>query len=141
MIGKIEVNFHKRSIHKKKPFVLIGNEIDGRLFCDTLMEFKNFTELKEKLPKVIKKIKGEGEWAFELYQVDKSCKIWHRWGYYKYPNRGKKIFRYDYCDAPIETVEFDDNEMLIFGVNQDSRGIRTQGISFTVSKINLIWTT
>ena len=101
---EIEVRKHRRTLERDKPFVLLGNEIDGRLFCHSHFEFKSFEELKERLPKVLKTIKGEGEWAFDLYQVPDDYRIWRRYGYYRYPNRGKSILKHSYMNYSINAV-------------------------------------
>lgn len=136
---KIEVRKHRRTLDRNKPFVLIGNEIDGRLFCHTHFDFKNFEELKERLPKVMKAIKGEGEWAFDLYQVPNEYKIWHRWGYYSYPNRGKKLLTYDYCKVPIKAVEVDKREIKILGSYTLKQEINNECKKIEVKTIQLNW--
>ena len=113
---KVEITKHQRTLEREKPFVLIGNEIDGRLFCPHIYDFKNFSDLKKRLSDILKSIRGEGEWAFDLYQVEADYKIWHRYGYYKYPHRRKFIFKYDYCHKPIKKVIIGTNKIEMIGI-------------------------
>jgi len=115
MKDNVEIRKHKRTIEKRRPFVLIGNEIDGRVFGPLMYNFKSFADLKKRLPEILISIKGEGEWIFELYQVEKDYKIWHRYGYYQYPNRGKRVFKYSYMNCPLKAVEINKTEIILFG--------------------------
>lgn len=109
---EIKIRKYQRTLERDMPFVFIGNEIDGRLFCQDFHEFENFEELKEKLPDILKSIKGEGEWAFDLYQVPDNYRIWNRWGYYSYPNRGKSVLKHSYMNYSINAVVI--NQVNIF---------------------------
>ena len=128
---------YKKRLHRNRPFLLLGNQIDGQLFCDLKYYFKNLSELKKKLPETLAQIKGEGEWAFELYQVPKDHKIWHRWRYYKYPSRGTTLFRYDYMSLPIQAVEFSRNEISFVGARIDDFGFSKDEVEIEVSR--LVW--
>ncbi|MEX0723905.1 MAG: hypothetical protein WD053_08510 [Gracilimonas sp.] len=128
---------YKKRIHRNRPFLLLGNEIDGRLFSDKKYFFKNLSELKKNLPETLTQIKGEGEWAFELYQVPSDYKIWHRWGYYKYPSCGIKLFKYDYMSLPIHDVEFHEKEITFVGARVDDFGKSENKIKLKISR--LIW--
>ena len=100
-----EIRYKKR-LYRYRPFILLGNEIDGRVNSELFYTFKNLKALKKRLPEILVHIKGEGEWIFDLYQVPNGYKIWHRWGYFKYPNRGTKILTYSYMNLPLKAVEF-----------------------------------
>ena len=112
---EIIISKHRRTLERGTPFVFIGNEIDGQLFCQTVYEFKNFEELRERLPDILKSIEGEGEWAFDLYQVPEEFKVWRRWGYYRYPNRGKSILKHSYMNYAINAVVINEEKILLSG--------------------------
>lgn len=114
------ISTYKKKISRYRPFLLLGNAIDGRVLSKTNFEFNSLTDLKRNLPDALKSIRGEGEWVYELYQVPKNYKIWSRWGYYQYPNRGTKILTYNYHTPKIETVEFKDKELICMGVDNFS---------------------
>lgn len=130
---------YKKRIHRNRPFLLIGNHIDGRLFCDNLYKFETLTDLIENLKKVIFKIKGEGEWVFELYQVPKDYKIWFRWGYFKYPSRGIKLFTYSYMNLPIQVIEFKQNEISFIGSREDDFNLFTANEEKQISRVVWDW--
>jgi hypothetical protein len=79
-------------------FLLAGNNIDGRVNVWTEV-FQNFEEVKIRLPEIYANLEYEGEWDTSLYQVPDEFRIHHRWGYYKYPNRGRLVFNYSYMDV------------------------------------------
>lgn len=131
----VEVSTYKRTIKRNQPFLLLGNEIDGRIFCDQLYQFKNFLELREKLPFILPSIKGEGEWCFELYQVPKDYRIWHRYGYYKYPNRGTKLLTYNYLNLTIREVVFKKKEFLFVGATEFEASLYIEVIKLNLTLI------
>lgn len=92
-------------------FVLIGNNIDGRVNVWT-EEFQNFEEVKQNLPKIFKELDFEGEWTLKLYQVPDNYAIHHRYGYYKVPSRGKLVLEYSYMVAGDEIEIFITNKMI-----------------------------
>jgi hypothetical protein len=128
---------YKKRLYRNRPFLLLGNQVDGRLFCNDQYTFKNLSDLKTNLPEVVSNIKGEGEWVFELFQVPKDYKIWHRWGYYKYPNRGTKLFSYSYMSFPIKTVEFFENEISFVGTRLYDFSSSEDKIELVINR--LIW--
>lgn len=105
---------YTRKIDKHSKFILIGNNIDGRVQFD-FCEFANFKEVKEKLPKILYDIEAWGEWNLSLYQVPENYKIRRKYGYYKYPNRGKHIYAHTYMDWPIKDIHFKSNSILFIG--------------------------
>lgn len=137
MNENIDVIHHKRRIQKRKPFALIGNEIDGRLSCPHNYNFKSFTDLRKRLPVILESIKGEGEWTFDLYQVPKDYKIWHRWGYFKYPNRGVKLFTYSYMNLPIKAVEFYKREVSFVGTRMGGYSSSNDKLEIEISRLIL----
>lgn len=112
---RITISKNIRTLERDKPFVFIGNEIDGRLFCQRFYEFENFKELGERLPEILKLIKGEGEWAFDLYQVPDNYSIWRRWGYYRYPNKGKSVLTHSYMNHSINAVVIKEEKISLAG--------------------------
>lgn len=109
-----EEKSYTRKIDKHSKFILIGNNIDGIVqfnFC----EFANFEEVKEKLPQTLYDLEAWGEWNLSLYQVPENYKIRRKYGYYKYPNRGKHIYSHTYMDLPIKDVHFKRNSILFIG--------------------------
>lgn len=131
---------YKKRLNRYRPFLLLGNQIDGRLFCDKVFEFKNLKDLRERLPNALFQIKGEGEWDFELYQVPKEYKIYFRLGYYRYPNRGTKLFRYDYMNLPIKAVEFHDHEISFIGAMKcEEDRIKYVGSDIEVEINRIFW--
>lgn len=131
----IEEYKYKKRLHRNRPFLLLGNEIDGRLFCKKRFEFSNFKSLRDKLPLVIDKINGEGEWAFDLYQVPKDYRIWNRYGYYQYPNRGTKLFTFDYMNLPIKSVKFDEREITFIGTGIDNYSSTEPEIDVEINRV------
>ena len=125
---------YKKRLHRYRPFILLGNEIDGRVNCELFYTFNSFTALKKRLPEILVQIKGEGEWAFELYQVPKDYKIWHRWGYYKYPNRGIKLLTYSYMNLPLKTVEFFKKEITLVGAWTDTYSRKNNEIEIEITR-------
>ena len=130
---------YKKRLHRNRPFLLLGNEVDGRLFCDKKYYFKSLLDLKKNLQEVLAQINGEGEWVFELYQVPKEHKIWNRWGYYQYPSRGVKLFRYDYMSLPIKAVEFSTNEFSFVGARKDDFGFSDEDFEVEIDRISWEW--
>lgn len=130
---------YKKRIHRNRPFLLIGNQIDGRLFCDELCTFETLSDLKENLEMTISNIKGEGEWTFELYQVPKNYRIWFRWGYFKYPSRGIKLFTYSYMSLPIKVIEFKHNEISFIGSREDDFNFFTANEEKQISRVVWDW--
>jgi hypothetical protein len=109
-----EEKTYARTIDKFSKFVLIGNNIDGIVefsFC----EFANFEEVKEKIPQILYELVAFGEWDLILYQVPENYIIKKRYGYYKYPNKGRKIYEHNYMDLPIKDIHFKDNTILFIG--------------------------
>lgn len=108
----------KRIIDKNSTFVLIGNNIDGRVnfsFC----EFENFKKLSDELLGILSNLECCGEWNISLYQVKKPYKIWKKYEYYKYPSNGKLIFEHSYMNCPIREIIFKDNEIISIGTELD----------------------
>lgn len=130
---------YKKRLHRYHPFILIGNEIDGRVNCRLLYTFKNLTALKKRLPETLVQIKGEGEWIFELYQVPKNYRIWHRWGYYKYPNRGTKLLAYSYMNLPMKNVQFYKKEISFMGAEINNYRSSKAEIDVEISRLNWDW--
>lgn len=130
---------YKKRLHRDRPFVLLGNELDGRVFCDKVIEFQNFADLKERLPKLLKNIRGEGEWRFELYQVPTDYKIWHRHGYYRYPNRGTKLFTYSYMGPKIRELVFNDDEIVFVTGNCIEMGSFDDELEIELIRVEYSW--
>jgi hypothetical protein len=84
-----------RTIDRKSNFALIGNNIDGRV-NHRLTVFNDFSEVIDKLPKILSGIEGVGEWSLTLYQIPNDFKIRHLYGYYRVPYRGKSIIEVGY---------------------------------------------
>ena len=112
-----QVKTYKKRIIRHRPFLLLGNVIDGRILSGTLFKYNNLKELKRSLPKDLITIQAEGEWYFELYQVPKDYKIYYRRARYQYPERGTKIFFYDYHSPRIKSVEFKKNKLITTGID------------------------
>lgn len=100
-----------RRFDRFSKFVLIGNNIDGRVNVWT-EEFQNFEEVKQSLPKIFQELDFEGEWTLKLYQVPDNYTIHHRYGYYKVPSRGKLVLEYSYMVAGDEIEIFITNKMI-----------------------------
>jgi hypothetical protein len=101
-------------INKAAKFILIGNNIDGFVefnFC----EFKNFKTVEEELPVILFSLKACGEWDIKLYQVEDSYEIVRKYGYYKYPKKGKLIYTHSYMDSPIKDVQFRTKSIIFIG--------------------------
>jgi len=109
---------YSHKINKASKFILIGNNIDGGVefnFC----EFKDFKEVEVKLPEILYKLKAFGEWDLKLYQVEDSYKVVKKYGYYRYPKKGKLIYCYDYQEIPIKEIKFEKNIVIFIGVQLD----------------------
>ena len=130
---------YKKRLHRYRPFILLGNEIDGRVNCELFYTFNNLTSLKKSLPDILVQIKGEGEWVFELYQVPKEYKIWHRWGYYKYPNRGTKLLKYSYMNLPMVAVRFYENEINFVGAWKDKYARYSGEMKIEINRLFWDW--
>lgn len=92
---------HKRKFSRFdrfSKFVLIGNDIDGRVNID-IIEFENYEEVKIRLPKIFENLWFEGEWRIHLYQVPQKWSINYKYGYYRVPRRGKLVFEFTYMHA------------------------------------------
>lgn len=117
-ISEVKINYYekkyKRKIDKGSKFILIGNNIDGVVHFD-FCEFANFEEIMEKLPKILYELNAYGEWDLKLFQVPENYKIKIKYGYYKYPNKGKLIYTHNYMDTPIKNVEFKKNSIVFLG--------------------------
>jgi hypothetical protein len=87
-----------KSFNRFSKFVLIGNNIDGFVNIK-LVEFKNFEEVKKKLPSIINALNFEGEWNLSLYQIPDNLIIKHLYGYYIAPKRGKLILELTYMNV------------------------------------------
>jgi len=109
---------YKRSIDFNSNFLLIGNNIDGRVDVD-IVNFNNFEELKLSLPAILVNLECSGEWNLKLYQVPQQFKIIKKYGYYKVPSRGKLIFEHSYMDYHIKSVDFNGIKMEIIGSYMD----------------------
>jgi hypothetical protein len=105
---------YKRSIDYNSNFILIGNNIDGNVNLDSIT-FRDFEDLKLRLPQIFDNLEYFGEWDLKLYQVSNSCQIIKKYGYYKIPNSGKLIFEYNYMDYHIKSILFKDQKMEIIG--------------------------
>lgn len=113
-----EEKIQKRKINTYSHFILIGNTIDGFLdfeFC----EFENFQDVQNRLLKILKSIKFEGEWDIKLYQVDEVYKIKNLYGYYKVPKRGKLIYTHSYMNNPVKEIIFSNDTITFIGVCMD----------------------
>lgn len=133
---------YKKRLHRNRPFILIGNEIDGRIDCKLFYLFENLKALKETLPEILVQIKGEGEWVFELYQVPGDYKIRHRWGYYRYPNHGIKILEHSYMNLPIKAVQFRDHEISFIGAmksDEDYNRYVKSNVEVEINRITWKW--
>lgn len=108
----------KRIIDKNSTFILIGNNIDGRVNF-TFREFINFKELQDELLGILGNLECCGEWNISLYQVKKPYKLWKKYEYYKYPSNGKLIFEHSYMNCPIREIIFEDNEIIFIGTELD----------------------
>ena len=108
----------KRKIDQNSKFILIGNNIDGSVNFE-FSEFDCFEQVKEKLPQILFNIKGYGEWNLSLYQVDNEYKITKKYGYYKYPKKGKLLFSHTYMNLPIKDIQFKNNEIIFIGCQLD----------------------
>ena len=71
---EIIISKRRRTLERETPFVFIGNEIDGQLFCQTFYEFENFEELRERLPDILKSIKGKGSGLLIYIKCRKSLR-------------------------------------------------------------------
>lgn len=115
---KYPVNYtekiYKRKINPNAKFIMIGNNIDGNVDFD-FCEFQNFEQLKLNLLNYLQNLKACGEWRIELYQVTKPYTIKRRYGYYKYPSRGKLIFTHSYMDCPIKEIIFQNKQIIFIG--------------------------
>jgi len=109
---------YKRTINKNSTFVMIGNNIDGMVDF-SFREFENFDHLSNELSGILSNLKCCGEWDINLYQVEKPYKVWHKYGYYKYPNKGKLIYCHNYMDWPIKAIEFKEKEVIFIGTDLD----------------------
>lgn len=105
---------YKRSIDYNSNFLLIGNNIDGYVSLN-IITFRDFDDLKLRLPKIFYDLEYFGEWDLKLYQVANSFKIIKKYGYYKVPNSGKLIFQHNYMDLHIKKIIFKDNKMEMMG--------------------------
>lgn len=97
----VEIFNRVRNFNKFRPeskFLVIGNDIDGKVNVG-IKEFTSFEELKIKLPEIIKKLKFEGEWVIELYQIPDNYQIIKQYGYYKVPKPAKKVLKINYMDV------------------------------------------
>lgn len=103
---------YKRTIDYSANFLLIGNKIDGFVDIDEI-QFKNFEELKLKLPSILSKIECFGEWQINLYQISKPYRIRKKYGYFKVPTRGKLVFEHSYMNYPINSVYFLEDKIQI----------------------------
>lgn len=130
---------YKKQFKRYSPFLLLGNEIDGKILCEKKYDFRSYSELKKRIPKILTEIEGEGEWVFELYQVENDYRIWHRWGYYRYPNKGRKIFKYDYCDLPLREVIFARKEILLIGSAFSCDNYPNRTFDISIQKIKWNW--
>jgi len=110
---------YKKRLHRKRPFILIGNNIDGRIWSQMSYHYKNLAELEQNLYSNLSEIKAEGEWRFDLYQVPKDHKIYFRLGRFKYPDRGTKLLSYSYMNLPILSVQFRKKEISLIGADRD----------------------
>jgi len=110
---------YKKRLHRNRPFILIGNNIDGTIWTSMNYHYKNLTDLEQYLYSNLSEIKAEGEWKFDLYQVPKDYKIYYRLGRFKYPNRGTKLLSYSYMNLPILDVVFDKKEISLIGAERD----------------------
>lgn len=108
----------KRIKDKNSTFILIGNNIDGRVDF-TFREFTDFKELKGELLEILSNLVCCGEWNISLYQVKKPYTIWKKYEYYKYPSNGKLIFEHSYMNCPIREIIFEDNEIIFIGTELD----------------------
>lgn len=108
----------KKIINPNAKFILLGNRIDGYLSFN-FQEFKDFNEVKEKLFDILYGIECGGEWDISLYQVREDYKIKYKYGYYKVPDKGKKIYSHSYMDHAVSQITFTENSMIIYGTYMD----------------------
>lgn len=107
-----------RTIDYSEQFILIGNSIDGCIDVDLII-FKDFEDLKTKIPSILANLECFGEWDLKLFQVTNPYKIIKKHGYYKTPNRGKLIFDHSYMDYNIKSVQFKNDKMEIIGSHME----------------------
>nr|MBI1231185.1 hypothetical protein [Cytophagales bacterium] len=101
----IELKLTKfRSFDRFSKFVLIGNNIDGWVDIG-IVKFETFQEVIEKLPAILENFTCAGEWHITLYQVSDNYKIKQRYGYYKYPTKGRLIFELTYDRYPLDKIK------------------------------------
>lgn len=86
-------------------FVLIGNNIDGYVNVD-VEEFLDFHAATKRLPEIFKTLDFAGEWNVSFYQVPNNWKIALKYGYYKVPKMGKKVFSFGYMHCGDENEIF-----------------------------------
>lgn len=95
------LNHTKRKFSKfdrYSKFVLIGNNIDGRVNVWTEV-FQNYDEVKNRLPEIFESLEFEGEWTLKIYQIPDNFSIHHKYGYYKVPSKGRLVLDYSYMVA------------------------------------------
>ena len=110
---------YKKRLRRNRPFLLLGNNIDGRIWSPTFYKYNNLSELENNLFRNLSEIEAEGEWKFDLYQVPKDYKIYYRLGRFKYPNHGTKLLSYSYMNLPIIDVVFHKKEISLIGAERD----------------------
>lgn len=82
---------------KFSKFVLLGNNIDGRIDINCC-RFDNFSEVKKQLPNLVENMQCWGEWDLKLYQVPDNFNIKVLYGYYQVPQKGKLILKLSYMN-------------------------------------------
>ena len=105
---------YKRSIDINAKFLLLGNNIDGYVDIK-IEEFKNFEDLKSRLPKMLLNIESWGEWELNLYQITKPFRIIKKYGYFKTPSRGKLILKHSYMEHRMKSISFLPHKIQIVG--------------------------
>jgi hypothetical protein len=105
-----------RGFDRFSKFLLVGNNIDGYVDIG-VVEFNYFQEVIEQLPTLLEKMECTGEWNLKFFQVPDSYKLCEKYGYYKYPSRGKLIFELTYDRTPLQIIKVSiDNSMIHFGL-------------------------
>lgn len=121
-----------RKINYSSRFILIGNNVDGHIDFD-YHEFEDFEDLKENLRNILVNLYGVGEWKIDLYQTTKPFTIRKKYGYYKYPSKGKLIYSYSYMDCPIKFINFKYDQIVIMGLEHS--GIQLNELNGQIVKI------
>lgn len=123
---------YTRKINYSSRFILIGNNFDGHIDFD-YREFEGFEDLKANLQDILVGLKGVGEWKIDLYQVNQSYQVNVKYGYYRYPSRGKLIYSYSYMDCPLASINFDYRQIVFLGLEYS--GFQPSELNVQIVKI------